>query len=393
MPPPPDPPPPPRRTRLPIQPRTRKPILSQSDVLRWADEFYQDHGRWPTILDGVVKGTADQTWRAADHALTLGLRGLPGMSVSKVLEQHRGVRNHKALPKMSERQILRWADDHHARTGEWPRHKSGAVTAAPGETWLGVESALSKGVRGLPGGSSLAKLLDARRGVHNHRAIPPLTHEQVLGWADAHFARTGSWPSKLSGPVWESSGDVWKAVDASLLMGYRGLPKGVSLARLLAEHRGVRHLTEPPTLTVKQILQWADAFRARTGKMPFASSGPIPEMPGETWATVETALNSGNRGLRGGDTLARFLKQHRGKRNSSDLPPLTLKMVKGWIVAFHSRTGVWPTQLSGEIPGTNGECWNGIDRALTRGRRGLPAGWSLAKLKCGIPGYAPATRS
>jgi hypothetical protein len=175
-------------------------------------------------------------------------------------------------------------------------------------------------------------------------------------------------------------------------MGHRGLPEGISLARLLAEHRGVRHPTEPPPLTVKRILEWADAFCKRTGKLPFATSGAIPEMPGETWATVETALYGGSRGLRGGDSLARLLKRHRGKRNSSDLPPLTLKQVKGWILSFYRGTGNWPTQLSGVIPGTDGECWNGIDRALTRGRRGLPAGLSLAKLKMAIrsPRRAPA---
>jgi hypothetical protein len=91
------------------------------------------------------------------------------------------------------------------------------------------------------------------------------------------------------------------------------------------------------------ILRWADTHHAQTGSLPFASSGPIADAPGETWVAVEASLSAGIRGLPGGDSLARFLARHRGKRNSADLPPLTIKQVKGWIVSFHRRTGTWPT--------------------------------------------------
>jgi hypothetical protein len=66
---------------------------------------------------------------------------------------------------------------------------------------------------------------------------PPLTVEQVLAWADAHFARTGRWPSAVSGPVADAAGETWAKIHAALYDGHRGFPGGDSLARLLDRYR------------------------------------------------------------------------------------------------------------------------------------------------------------
>ncbi|MHB1033206.1 MAG: hypothetical protein ACYC35_21330 [Pirellulales bacterium] len=66
----------------------------------------------------------------------------------------------------------------------------------------------------------------------------PLSIEQILGWADAWFARHGKWPRRDSGPIPETP-ETWASVAASLGAGHRGLSGGVSLPRLLEEHRGV----------------------------------------------------------------------------------------------------------------------------------------------------------
>jgi hypothetical protein len=55
-------------------------------------------------------------------------------------------------------------------------------------------------------------------------------------------------------------------------------------------------------------------------------------------------------------------------------------MILAWADAWHRRTGQWPGVLSGEIPGTGGETWVGVNRALYFGRRGFPGGDSLKKL-------------
>jgi hypothetical protein len=110
----------------------------------------------------------------------------------------------------------------------------------------------------------------------------PLTVEQILAWADAHKARTGTWPTRRSGPVAEDPGESWANVNQALEKGLRGLPKG-SLHRLLAQHRGVPSRRKAAPLTVRQVLTWARAYRGRTGKWPAQHSGPISEAPAETW--------------------------------------------------------------------------------------------------------------
>ena len=69
----------------------------------------------------------------------------------------------------------------------------------------------------------------------------PLTVEQVLAWADAHYARTGRWPTAASGPVEGAPGEAWGRINAALYDGYRGHPGGDSLARLLNRHWGRGH--------------------------------------------------------------------------------------------------------------------------------------------------------
>jgi hypothetical protein len=62
-------------------------------------------------------------------------------------------------------------------------------------------------------------------------------------------------------------------------------------------------------LTETQILAWADAHCVRTGNLPKVSSGVVADAPWETWSAVNAALRSGNRGLAGGDSLARLLRR------------------------------------------------------------------------------------
>src|SRR5439155_9738846 len=126
---------------------------------------------------------------------------------------------------------------------------SGEVYDVPGETWSGVNVALHQGCRGLAGGSSLAKLLAAERGVRNSKTPPPLAVMEILAWADAHYQRTGKWPTANSGPIETARGETWLAVNVALQAGRRDLPGGSSLANLLQEERGARNIRRPPRLT------------------------------------------------------------------------------------------------------------------------------------------------
>src|SRR5262249_19229075 len=101
-------------------------------------------------------------------------------------------------PPLSVSQILDWADAYHSRTGKWPNSATGPIPEAPGETWSSVNSALARGSRGLPGGSSLAQLLTEERGKQREQMPHRLSVGQILAWADAHHERTGRWPTAAS---------------------------------------------------------------------------------------------------------------------------------------------------------------------------------------------------
>ena len=358
----------------------RDALLTEEQILQWADAHFQRTGSWPTAKSGLIPGT-NETWQAIDVALHSGARGLPGgSSLPKLLALHRGVRNRKNLPPLTEEQILAWADHHHEVYGSWPNSHSGPVAAAPGETWMAIEMALSHGQRGLPGGSSLAKLLAEKRGVPNKRMKPQLTIEMILSWADSTFAKTGKWPNANSGPVADAPEETWNGINRALTDGTRGLPGGSSLAQLLADKRGVRNKANIPRLYTNRILAWADAHFHRHGTWPTIDSGPIPEAPGETWERVHHALVQGNRGLCGGSSLAQFLAKYRGKRNVQDLPRLSKRKILAWADAHFQRTGKWPASQSCPVVDAPGENWHAIDAALRRGNRGLPGGSSLHRL-------------
>jgi hypothetical protein len=160
--------------------------------------------------------------------------------------------------RLTETRILAWADAHKARTGRWPRLDSGAVPESPGEDWRRIDRALRRGDRGLPGGSSLARLLGRRRGVRNPMAPPALTEGQILAWADAHRAQTGAWPTSASGPVRGAPGETWWALDKALQSGRRGLPGRDTLFRLLRREGGLPERRGRPrgqTVRLRRVLR------------------------------------------------------------------------------------------------------------------------------------------
>jgi len=210
--------------------------------------------------------------------------------------------------------ILKWADAYHKRHGRWPTQRSGKLDNDNGGdanlTWGAVDQALIKGLRGLPGGSSLAQLLVVERGARKSRRRHRLTAPRILAWADAYHKRLGRWPTRRSGRV-ENQPDLnWELVHLALRFGRHGLPGGSSLAQFLASERGVRRRkTPPPPLEFDQILSWAHAYRARHGLWPTPDSGPVEGVAGETWSKIAMALLFGLRGLPDGGSLATLLAQ------------------------------------------------------------------------------------
>lgn len=286
--------------------------LTVAQILAWADAYQARHGRWPKANSGRIAAGGRGTWCGLDSALRQQSRGLTDRSsLAQLLQEHRGVRNLLAPPRLMVGDILRWGDAYQAAAGRWPDERSGPIPDSGGESWRTIELALRAGKRGLRR-SSLAQLFARHRGRRNHMALRPLTIGRILHWADAHRRRTGRWPKVDSGPVGGAAGETWRAVNAALGLGLRGLPGGSSLTKLLMERRGLRSCGYRPPLTVGQILAWADAYQARHGRWPARRAGTIPESDGDTWIAVEMALRKGSRGLPAGGTLRELLVRERG---------------------------------------------------------------------------------
>jgi hypothetical protein len=252
-----------------VRNKVNLPRLSRQQTLAWADVFHRRTGEWPTRDSGVIPECPGETWLTVDDALRKGRRGLRGQSsLAQHLERRRGRRNVKALPPLTQKKILTWADAHHERTGDWPNVNSGAVVDAPGERWDALDAALRQGHRGLAGGSSLLRLLVKKRGVRDPLHLPPLTVEQVLQWADLHFQRSGQWPKYDGGAIVDAPGETWAAVDSALRYGKRGLSGESSLAKLLAEKRVGK------------------APQRETAKLP-AQQGELIELRGDTFRCIK----------------------------------------------------------------------------------------------------------
>ena len=243
--------------------RARPPNLYISQILEWADAHFARMGRWPTRKSGFIRGTVNDTWMKIDSALLNGYRGLrKGSTLALLLMEHRGLRHPHHLPDLTEKQILQWADEHLVRTGDWPTKDSGKVTEAPSETWKGIHHALRYGYRGWPGGSTLARFLQDKRGVRNNLGLPPLTVQQILAWADAHYNRTGQWPTNRSGAITDAPNETWAGVQSALVQKGRGIKKKCSLALLLVKERGAQKHKHRANLTVRQIWTWVMAQSA-----------------------------------------------------------------------------------------------------------------------------------
>ena len=288
----------------------RKSPLTAKRILKWADDHYQRTGRWPISRDGPVFAADDgTTWEGVNTAMVKGNRGLPGGdSLARLLRRRRKIADARMTwPDLSREKILAWVDDHHDRTGTWPRRGSGPVGCAPGITWATVHRYLRKGNSTLPGGSSLTELLSKDRGVREGKIV--LTEAKILRWADHHHHETGRWPVTLSGKVRPHPREDWAAIDMALRHARRGLTQKISLSRLLAEHYGKRYRATLGRITIKQILEWARRHHRRTGTWPTHHSGPVYGVPGLSWAATEYALRRGRRGLPGGMTLSQVLSR------------------------------------------------------------------------------------
>jgi len=142
-----------------LQKKNRSPI-TEDQIVEASENWKKSSGEWPTRKSGWC-AEIGRTWGAIDRALWQGCGGLVGRSsLARLLEGRGLVVNFKSKNRhLSIEQIATEARDWKRKTGKRPRAKSG-YDAVLGRTWRNVDAALSVGYSGLPGGSSLSKLLD-----------------------------------------------------------------------------------------------------------------------------------------------------------------------------------------------------------------------------------------
>ena len=358
--------------------RNRKNLgsLTEQTVLKSADEYFRRHGTWPNGQSGHVEGTSD-TWAGISVALRNGARGLPRrISLADLLWEKRGVPNKANRPRLSIKQILRWIDDHKSRTGDWPDQTSGTVHGTS-ETWRGINSALSKGLRGLGAGSSIMRLLVEHRSVKTRFWDETVEIADILGWCDSFFGQHARWPKSTDGAI-PGTPYTWLTVDSKLRAGWTRCRRRSSLPRLLHEKRGYRHRHMLPPLTREKILRFAKQHYRREGRWPTSTSGEIPGSD-ETWAGINAALSQGQRGFPRGDSLPRFLNRELGVVHRLATERLSIKRILRWADEHKARYGSFPT-IHEKRPPAPRESWMAINAALERGARGLPGGTSLPKL-------------
>lgn len=299
---------------------------------------------------------------------------------------------------LSVQTIREWCESHWQRTGRFPASTSGPVREEPEITWLVVNRVLRSGGRHLPGDSTLARFLREQFNTTDRRGRVVLTPELILKWADAHFERTGRWPAVRQShlpqyPVPESPGDNWRLINVAMHHGHRGYKGPPSLRALLSKERGEKYRHWLAPLSVKQIIQWAENHRTRTGSWPNYKSGVVSEAPSSTWSMINESLVYGKRGLVGGNTLAQLIARLSHAKPLSRTSRLTIEQILRWADAHRRRNGQWPHIKSGPVHEAPHENWRAIHTSLYNGRRGLQERCSLPQLLAkhrGAPSRRPS---
>lgn len=212
----------------------KPPSFDFDQICKWIASHYDQTGEWPTSKSGPVLDEPSETWSAIDLSLRNGTRGLSkGSSLAKLLSDQFGVRSRKHLPQLTEFQIIEWAKQHYELTGKWPTQRSGVIPNSNGEKWHSIDQALTHGLRGLAGGTSLRKLCEDRFAIPRARNYSTLAVDQILEWANTYRERTGAWPDPKSGIIQGTTGETWGRINSALMEGARGLPKGLSLFKVV----------------------------------------------------------------------------------------------------------------------------------------------------------------
>jgi hypothetical protein len=291
--------------------------LTEEKIIGFVKSFYKVHGRYPAAHtkenDGLPEG---YTWITIDSALTHCSQGITAKSsIAKLISKHLGVRYKGDLPDFSEEKIVEWAKKYFLVHNKYPSIRTKPSDWLPeGETWIALDIALKRGTRGLPGGSSVAKLFEKYFGIRNKTNIPKISEQCIIDYMIVFKDKYGYFPhahSKENEML--PSGESWHGFDKALRNARRGLTK-TTLASLKEKYFGIKNILTLTKLFEKQITKWVIEHYNKYGEYP-SKKTEINSLPnGECWRKLEADLAQGHRGLPGNNSLAKIKRKLKAKR-------------------------------------------------------------------------------
>ncbi|MBN8521251.1 MAG: hypothetical protein J0L77_05060 [Alphaproteobacteria bacterium] len=297
----------------------------------------QQTGRWPTQKSGLVKhgpyANGRITFLALGKALSVGSRGLTGgSSLPQECEyvSNQFKLNYVNVLKQSNYDLNKIREtifETRRQTGKWPSMERGLVKYGPyadGKTkFHALNAALKNGLRGLPGGSSIAdqcSIVSEQFGLDYFNIFkqPNYDLEKIREILLKARMETGRWPTRSSGLVqYEPYADgktKYATFDAALRKGRRGLSGRSSLSQecaFVSKRYGLDYinLKAQPSYNLEIIHETILKTRQATGQWPKMEWGLIQHglyADGKTtFISIDSALRLGIRGLKGGSSLAR----------------------------------------------------------------------------------------
>ncbi len=217
--------------------------LSEDLICFWIKQFIVKYGKKPTQQSGIIEfadgAYEGDSWLCVSAALRNGGRGLPkGSSLSQLIEKRFGLKRQEYGPRLTEESILDLIKKYIAKYDRKPNCKTGLVEGHENLTWSALNRRLEIGDKTLPGGSSLAKLIEKELGIRDSNRPPALIPlELVKDWVRQYLKKYGKRPLvsnsiKIEFANGLHKGISWGSVNRALLRGGCSLPKGTTLADL-----------------------------------------------------------------------------------------------------------------------------------------------------------------
>lgn len=274
-----------------VKPRTfdRTP-LDFNAVISWAEWHMSKYGKPPISTSTEKAPGQTATWEVIFGAAGRGLRGLPKVSLYRLLIEHFGL-NHPC-DGMTAEEIEQGAETFVEHNHRPPLSEDAYNDRLSWKMVYGWYAGIT--------GKSLRMILEQRF------SRPTMTAAWLKARVRHHIKATGTTPTVNSGRLLDAPVEVWRSIDGNLRHGSRGFPGGSSLSLFIDEHlpnvpksriasKGPKPVYRP-SLTLKKVLADILNFRRTTGGWPQATSGMVGEGP-DTWGEYDRCLRQGLRGL------------------------------------------------------------------------------------------------